>query len=62
MLIEVLICSALAILAGAMADQAEKANPFRSAKYAVLLVLALGFCVLALWTGLNWALQFKGVI
>ncbi len=60
MLIEILICGALAILAGAMADTAE--SRLQPVKALVLILIMLAFCGLALWAGLSWAVQIKGAL
>ena len=59
-MLNVLIFGALAVIAGALADKAEKRVSFLG--FSVFIVVALGFCGLALWAGLSWALQFKGVV
>ena len=60
MLIEIIFWGALAVIAGALADKAEKQG--RLAKMAIFMIIACLLSIFCLGTGFAWMLQFKGVL
>lgn len=60
MLIEIIFWGALAVIAGALADRAEKQN--RMAKASIYMVIASLLAIFCLSAGFSWMLQFKGAL
>lgn len=60
MLIEIIFWGALAVIAGALADKAEKQGKF--AKATIYMVAASFLAIFCLSAGFSWMLQFKGAL